>query len=384
MGLNSFLPDYFLCEVHHLALRSSPAETFRKFCEFDMCEIPWIRNLFELRTILDRKKSLSHLTLRDAYQNGEFILLEEIPDEELVVGAVGKFWRPSIAFKKIDPSAYAEFHKAGFAKVAWSLRCEPRIGGGTLSTFELRVGANDSISAAKMRAYYSLIGPFSRKIRTTINRLMEKLLDNAFADESTRSLPGDSLIGVPSDSFTHGITIEAPCEAIWPWLMQMGCLRAGWYSYDWLDNAGVHSSMQIIENWQNLKEGDFLNWTPQADASCFVMRVEPLKTLVLGTCYDFDKNISTIPNTDPLPAKYFRSTWTFLLEPQTPTVTRLIVRARGDYSLPKAMVPHLRTIFIRPVHAFMERKQLQNLKMRSENLTLFLHQKFQEVQTGKL
>ena len=276
MGLNSFLPDYFLREVHHVAVRTSLSETFRKFCSFDMSSIPWIRNLFRLRTIFDRKNEEPfHLTLRDAYQKGGFILLEEIPGKELVVGAIGKFWRPAIAFKKVNACEYADFHREGFAKVAWSLRCEPRIGGGTLCSFELRVGANDAISAVKMRTYYSFIGPFSRRIRRTINRFFEKELDSVFAGELTRTLPGDSIIENPSGTMTDGITIEAPPEAIWPWLMQMGCLRGGWYSYDWLDNAGVQSSKQIIEDWQDLKEGDSLNWTPQADAGCFVMRVEP-------------------------------------------------------------------------------------------------------------
>jgi proline iminopeptidase len=368
MRLNSYLPNYFLREVHYMAVQSSPSETFKIFTQFNMSGIPWIKNLFRLRTVLDGKnKGPVHLTLRDAYENGDFILLEEAPDEELVVGAVGKFWRPSIAFKKLDRSQYALFQDAGFAKVAWSFRCEPRIGGGTLATFELRVGANDTVSAGKMKAYYSLIGPFSRMIRKTVTKRVEKQLNSFFADEKSRALPGDGLIAEPSASITHGITIEAPPEAIWPWLMQMGCLRGGWYSYDWLDNAGVRSSTQIVAEWQNLKEGDSLNWTPQADAGCFVMRVEPKRTLVLGSCYDFNKHISLMPNVDPLPSKYFRMTWTFHLEPQTVNITRLIVRVRGDYVLPNALVPHLRNLFIRPVHQYMEKKQLQNLKIRAEN-----------------
>ncbi|HSE42346.1 MAG TPA: hypothetical protein VLH08_16390 [Acidobacteriota bacterium] len=375
MRLNSYLPDYFLREVHHLAVRTSPAETFKTFCEFDMSSIPWIRSLFKLRTIFDTKKGeTSRLCLRDAYEKGGFVLLEEVKDEEIVVGAIGKFWRPAIAFKKIQSEEYAKFRKEGFAKVAWSLRCEPRIGGGTLCTFELRVGANDSITAGKMKAYYSLIGPFSRKIRKTVTSLLETQLHSFFEDESSRKLPGDTLIEIPAASFTHAITIEAPVEAIWPWLMQMGCLRGGWYSYDWLDNAGVESAKEIVESLQNLNEGDVLNWTPQADAACFVMRVEPMNTLVLGSCYDFDNHVSIVPNIKQLPSKYFRSTWAFVLEPQTSNVTRLIVRARGDYALPKALVPHLRTMFIRPIHAIMEKKQLQNLKKRAESFSAFLHE----------
>ncbi|MCI0447087.1 hypothetical protein L0152_28260, partial [bacterium] len=62
------------------------------------------------------------------------------------------------------------------------------------------------------------------------------------------------------------------------------------------------------------------------------------------------------------------SSWSFVLEPQTSEVTRLIVRVRSDYHLPKQMMPHLQTFFFKSVHPFMEKKQLQNLKLRAENL----------------
>jgi hypothetical protein len=370
MLLNFFLPDYFLREVHHLAVRSSPAETYQAICGFDMSEVSWINSLFRLRTVLDKKKSTSsHLTLRDAYRNGGFVLLNEIPDQELIVGAIGKIWRPAIAFKKVDSFEYADFHQPGFAKVAWSLQCEPRISGGTFCSFEVRVGATDSVSAAKMRGYYSLIGPFSRAIRRSVFAFFKRKFGNALVDESVRNLPGDSVIGIPIASSTDGIYIEAPPDAIWPWLLQMGCLRAGWYSYDFLDNAAVPSSNHIVTEWQNLAEGDSLNWTPQEDHGCFVNSIDRCKSLVLGSCYDYDRNQSFLPDINPLPANYSRSSWSFVLEPQTSHVTRLIVRVRSDYHLPKQMMPHLQTFFFRSVHPFMEKKQLQNLKLRAENMT---------------
>jgi hypothetical protein len=368
MSLNFFLPDYFLREVHHLALRSSPKETYQAICDFDMSGVPWINGLFRLRTVLDKKKSTSsHLTLRDAYRNGGFILLDEIPDQQLIVGAIGKIWRPAIAFKKVDSFDYANFHQPGFAKVAWSLKCEPRIAGGTFCSFEVRVGATDSISAAKMRSCYSLIGPFSRAIRRSIFARFRKKFGSVLADEPTRSLAGDNLITTPVAMCTDGIYIEAPPDAIWPWLLQMGCLRAGWYSYDFLDNAAVPSSNHVVAEWQNLSEGDSLNWTPQEDHGCFVNSIDRYRSLVLGSCFDYDRKESVLPDINPLPANYSRSSWSFVLEPQTSEVTRLIVRVRSDYHLPKQMMPHLQTFFFKSVHPFMEKKQLQNLKLRAES-----------------
>jgi hypothetical protein len=368
MTLNNYLPNYFLREVHYSALNGSPADIYRSICEFDMSSVSWIKNLFRLRTLLDKTESKGHLTLRDAYQNGGFILLNEIPDQELTVGAIGKIWRPAIAFEKIESSEYADFHKPGFAKVAWSLRCEPRLSGGTFCSFEVRVGSTDSISAAKMRSYYSFIGPFSRAIRKSTFGHFKKEFGDLLSDESTRALPGDSMIDDPVATMTHGIFIQAPPEVIWPWLLQMGCLRAGWYSYDWLDNAGVSSSNRIVPEWQNIHEGDFINWTPQNDHGCCVVSIDQFKSLVLGGCFDQDQKKSFAPNIDPLPSNYSRTTWSFVLDPQTPEITRLIVRARADYHLNKHVAPKLRTVVLKSVHSFMEKKQLQNLKSRAENI----------------
>jgi len=63
--------------------------------------------------------------------------------------------------------------------------------------------------------------------------------------EATQLLPGDELVTEPTTSDTRGIDIAAPPEQVWPWLVQMGYKRAGWYSYDAIDmNQG--SSREIV------------------------------------------------------------------------------------------------------------------------------------------
>jgi hypothetical protein len=56
--------------------------------------------------------------------------------------------------------------------------------------------------------------------------------------ERRRPLPGDAIVPEPMFTFTQAITIEAALECIWPWLAQMGSGRAGWYSWDAIDNGG--------------------------------------------------------------------------------------------------------------------------------------------------
>jgi hypothetical protein len=75
--------------------------------------------------------------------------------------------------------------------------------------------------------------------------------------EKDRLLPGDELLAMPTGVETRGITIEAPAPAIWPWLVQMGYGRAGWYSYDALDMRG-HSAHEIVPEWQHVAAGEAL------------------------------------------------------------------------------------------------------------------------------
>jgi hypothetical protein len=370
MRLDSFLPGCFVREVHHFAVKASPAEAFAAFCDFDMARISWIRTLFRLRTFLDRgSPGFPTLTLRDAYKNGGFHLLQEIPGEELVVGAIGKIWKPKLAFEEVEPEQFNAFNRKGFAKVAWSLKCEPLLfGNGTLGTFEVRVGATDSFSAAKMRGYYSTIRPFSRGIRRSTIRHLTEQLGDAYSEEKNRTLPGDDIIPNPSGSWTHAITIDATPDHIWPWLVQMGCLRAGWYSYDWLDNGGIPSAFRIVPDWQNLNVGDALPATPQSEGMFYVSRLQAFRTLVLGGCYDLDSSSSFAPDIPLLPENYWRSTWIFYLEPQTQEVTRLIVRARGDFRADEKHHLRVRNALIPYIHDFMEREQLRNLKRRAEGM----------------
>jgi hypothetical protein len=63
----------------------------------------------------------------------------------------------------------------------------------------------------------------------------------ATAAERVRPLPGDDLIRDRIGSLTHAVSIARPPRDVWPWLAQMGAGRAGWYSYDRLDNGGRQS-----------------------------------------------------------------------------------------------------------------------------------------------
>ena len=101
----------------------------------------------------------------------------------------------------------------------------------------------------------------------------------ATADEVTRPMVGDELVKNPTFNATRAVTINAPAERIWPWIVQVGYKRAGFYSWDILDNDGIPSAERIIPEYQNLKIGDFVPLSEETDAE--VVDMEPNKRLLL-------------------------------------------------------------------------------------------------------
>jgi hypothetical protein len=74
-------------------------------------------------------------------------------------------------------------------------------------------------------------------------------------------VPGDELTPPPVEQNTRAITIAATPQEVWPWLVQMGADRGGFYSYAWLENLfglGIHNADRIVEEWQQLAVGDWV------------------------------------------------------------------------------------------------------------------------------
>jgi hypothetical protein len=164
-------------------------------------------------------------------------------------------------------------------------------------------------------------------------------------DEATRSLPGDELVADAKVRWNHAITIRARPAEIWPWLVQMGCRRAGWYSYDGLDNGGLRSAERIVPEFQQVQVGNIFPMSPKVEDTFVVWLIEPERALALG---DAAGGMS----------------WQFVLEPVDENSTRVIARVRATYdTLALGLV--LR-VFWHPTHFAMERRQLVNLKRRAD------------------
>jgi len=174
----------------------------------------------------------------------------------------------------------------------------------------------------------------------------------ATPQECAESLAGDGLIAHPIGAVNHAITIRRSPHDVWPWLVQMGSTRAGWYAYDFIDNGGQHSSERILPQYQDIRPGMIFPALPGAKDVFVVVQCETDKSLVLAW---------------QLPDGRYQTTWAFVLEEPQPGQTRLLVRGRvapgyRPYGLPEWLALRL----ARPAHFIMERKQLLGIARRVE------------------
>jgi len=144
--------------------------------------------------------------------------------------------------------------------------------------------------------------------------------------EAAGPYPGAGLVPGGKRAATMAVTVDAPPDQVWPWLIQMGWDRGGWYSWDRLDNAGRPSAREVHPEWQDLALGDYLKfWAPgrgPTDAYA-VAALEPNRFLGLRGLSDL-RGRSLDPEQPRSPA-YMEGLWGFLLDELPGGRTRLVI-----------------------------------------------------------
>lgn len=366
--LDRLIPTPRLLEVDSADLAAPPERVWELVRHGELGQSPLIRALFALRTLPERlhgKHENAGIRIDDLESSPEqpgFQILAEDPPHEFAVGAIGKVWQAEIPFVHVPTAAdFAAFDRGGFIKVAWAIRVNALGERDSRIEFELRVDATDDESWQKFERYFRLIGRASHFIRRSLLASLERALGSPEARENERGLPGDELIGDAAVQMTHGITLHAPPERIWPWLVQIGCRRAGYYSYDLLDNGGMRSAREIHPKLLELKVGEIIPATPEGEDGFEVLKIEANRALVLGGLHDADEE-RQLPFSASRPARYWHMTWAFVLEALDATTTRLHVRVRAAF--PTSGRLHMAAI--RPVHHFMQKAMLRHLAERVE------------------
>jgi hypothetical protein len=171
-------------------------------------------------------------------------------------------------------------------------------------------------------------------------------------DEATRRLPGDDFASAHGQRTTHVVGINAAAKEVWPWIVQIGQQRGGFYSYTWLENlvgCQMKNANKIVPEWQRREVGDDVWLHPQA-SPLKVVALEPERFLVLG-----------------LRRERSAFSWAFVIEERSDTNTRLIARGKGRWGL--GWIENVLNYFIgEPAHFIMERKMLLGIKHRVESM----------------
>jgi hypothetical protein len=166
-------------------------------------------------------------------------------------------------------------------------------------------------------------------------------------DEVKRIMPGDDIVYEPSFNATRAVTIHASAENIYPWIVQMGVTRAGWYSYDLLDNLGRPSAEKILPEHQTIEVGDVVPMSPDGKQGMRVKDFSPNKWMLwwdgIGD-----------------------SSWVWDIQPEGEADSRLITRVRVKYRLLSLAIAF--NLLVEFFDIVMMRKCMLGIKRRAEKL----------------
>jgi hypothetical protein len=172
-------------------------------------------------------------------------------------------------------------------------------------------------------------------------------------EERERSLPGDTLMPEAAQTTTRAVTIQAPPAAVWPWLVQMGQDRAGFYTHNWVERllrSGIPDVHDLHPEWQQLAVGDIMRTNREIRSG------HPIGWPVAVV----DRERALVVRSTALPA----GTYAWVLEPASPASTRLLARDRMLW--PWWQRPFQLLLF-EPLHAYMQTGMLQGIKARVES-----------------
>ena len=158
-------------------------------------------------------------------------------------------------------------------------------------------------------------------------------------------------------------TVAMPPATLWAFLIQMGCDRAGFYSWDRLDNGGRRSAFEIHPEWQDLAVGDRVSAAPDASVAFEVIELDLERALTLRLSL-------RLPSAEPFdprrqrPRAFVNGTWTLRLSPTSTGGTRLLSTMRMG-GRPRWFYAPLHLLVVRPAHWVMQRKQFVELQRRA-------------------
>lgn len=166
--LDRFMPQYDVVERHHTHVEAPAAITLDAAKEQDLMSPLAVRAIFRARELVMGATPGARALPRGLLEMAKGIgwgVLAEMPQREIIVGAVTKPWEANVVFHALRPDEFAEFWTPGFVKIAWTLRADPLADGASIFSTETRAIATDSESRRAFRNYWALASPGIALIR---------------------------------------------------------------------------------------------------------------------------------------------------------------------------------------------------------------------------
>jgi hypothetical protein len=160
--LDEFMPAYDVVERHRIRVDAPAATTLAAASDTDLSDSRVVRAIFAARQMLmgaspdDEAQPRGILAQTKALGWG---VLADVPDREIVMGAVTRPWEANVTFHALPPDQFAAFHQPGFVKIAWTLRADPLADGASMFRTETRAIATDAGSRRRFRRYWAAVSP---------------------------------------------------------------------------------------------------------------------------------------------------------------------------------------------------------------------------------
>jgi hypothetical protein len=190
--------------------------------------------------------------------------------------------------------------------------------------------------------------------------------DGSTREERRRTLPGDELVIAPVAVTDHATTIDAPPDHVWPWLVQMGWHRGGWYTARWVDRLlfpdNEPSAERLIPELQHLRVGDEVpDGAPETRCVFVVTELEPNRHLVLHSTEHLPPELAARFGA------WIDWSWAFVVVDLGDGRTRFHLRSRFRLGPRWVAAGYLLTLV--PADAVMARQMMRGLRARAERTT---------------
>jgi len=194
--LDRFMPHYDIAERHHTRVGAPADVTFAAACDVDLTQSPVARAIFKAREVILGSKPDVAMRPRGVLEFTKSIgwgVLAQVPDREVVMGAVTQPWKGDVVFRALTPEAFAEFAEPDYVKIAWTIRADPTGASDSVFRSETRAVATDATARRKFRRYWALLSPGIIIIRWTMLQPIKAEAERRAAAARSIDAPPDRL-----------------------------------------------------------------------------------------------------------------------------------------------------------------------------------------------